>query len=96
MSRIEENSKLNFKPTGAMKTVDLELAKIKFLEDISRSLAFIADGDNSSAANDYVRDYLLIQWIFKEYHVNENVENTYKEWQAYLKEETQDGQRSQI
>lgn len=42
MSRIDENAKLHL-PNGFRDDIQVQIAQAKFLEDISRSLAVIAD-----------------------------------------------------
>ena len=42
MSRIEENEKLHL-PNSFREDIQVQIAQAKFLEDISRSLAVIAD-----------------------------------------------------
>lgn len=42
MSRVEENKKLNL-PNSFRDDIQVQIAQAKFLEDISRSLAVIAD-----------------------------------------------------
>ena len=42
MSRIEENAKLHL-PNSFREDIQVQIAQAKFLEDISRSLAVIAD-----------------------------------------------------
>ena len=94
MSRVEENARLIFKPDMSMRVNAIECAKVKFLEDISRSLAVIADRDEKdyiSEADAYVRDYLLIQWTTHRFNLVENVEDLHDEWIKWLdknKEET--------
>ena len=44
MSRVEENKKLNL-PNSFRDDIQVQIAQAKFLEDISRSLAVIADAE---------------------------------------------------
>ena len=92
MGRVEENSHLKFKPDMAMKVNAIECANVKFLEDISRSLAVIADSmdkdndDGITEAELYVRDHILIEWCMENLSVGGNIEDTYEQWQSWLKE----------
>ena len=97
MSRIEENAKLKFKPDMAMKVNAIECAKVKFLEDISRSLAIIAsdyepaepEQDPCDEADLYVRDHLLIEWLLSDIgrsraRYDHDTEQIYEDWMEWL------------
>lgn len=94
MSRVEENAHLKFKPSGAAFNGGIEYAKVSFLEDISRSLAVLADASTSNndvaEADICVRDHLLIEWMLDfmnfTYTKVDQVESVYSCWINWLKE----------
>ena len=89
MSRVEENSKLQYGNIRYTNSNGTEVAKVKFLEDISRSLAVIADAlykeeDDAREADLYVRDHLLIEWGMDNFVIGGNPEDTYERWRDFL------------
>lgn len=89
MSRVEENSKLvipsAFPANKDSASVRLEICKLRYLEDISKSLAVIADGE-SDESDCYMHDMGLINYILNRYMVTDtngvrvDIEEIYRGW----------------
>ena len=97
MGRVEDNNELIAKMPNTFSgksdeiMAKLEMQNLSILRDISRSMAQIADScsnkdveDDVKAADEYVRDHLLIEWMMHTYALSGQVEDIYDAWQRYL------------